>query len=323
MRLLLALMWLLHWLPLPLLGRLGTGVGSLLYLVMGPRRHITQTNLRLCMPELSERERNALARRHFQHYARSVLERGVLWWGSTARLRRLIQVEPGVPDVPGAKDVQDVQREPGVPLAQIGAGPTILLCPHFVCLDVAGVAVMLESSLCSIYTAQRDPVFDGALRRGRTRFRPIELVSRAAGIKPIIRAMRRGLPYFMLPDLDFGARDALFVPFFGVPAATLTAPARIAAATGAKVIPVVATFLPGYRGWKVRFFPAWDDYPGDDLAVSARRMNAFIEARVREAPGEYFWAHKRFKTRPPGVPDVYDASSDSTVPMATDPADGY
>jgi KDO2-lipid IV(A) lauroyltransferase len=272
---------------------------------MGPRRHITQTNLRLCMPELSERERDALARSHFQHYARSVLERGVLWWGSTARLRRLIQVEPGVP------------------LEQIGAGPTILLCPHFVCLDVAGVAVMLESSLCSIYTAQRDPVFDGALRRGRTRFRPIELVSRAAGIKPIIRSMRNHLPYFMLPDLDFGARDALFVPFFGVPAATLTAPARISAATGAKVIPVVATFLPGYRGWKVRFFPAWEHYPDDDLAVSARRMNAFIEERVREAPGEYFWAHKRFKTRPPGVPDVYDASSDSTVQMASDPADGY
>jgi KDO2-lipid IV(A) lauroyltransferase len=305
MRFLLAMMWLLHWLPLPLLGRLGAGVGSLLYVVMAPRRHIAQTNLRLCMPELSGRERNALARRHFQHYARSVLERGVLWWGSTARLRRLIQVEPGVP------------------LDQIAAGPTILLCPHFVCLDVAGVAVMLESSLCSIYTAQRDPVFDGALRRGRTRFRPIELVSRAAGIKPIIRAMRNGLPYFMLPDLDFGARDALFVPFFGVPAATLTAPARIAAATGARVVPVVATFLPGYRGWKVRFFPAWDNYPDDDLAVSARRMNAFIEERVREAPGEYFWAHKRFKTRPPGLPDVYDASSDSPVGMASDPADGY
>jgi len=305
MRLLLAIMWLLHWLPLPLLGRLGTAVGSLLYVVMAPRRHITQTNLRLCMPELAERERDALARRHFQHYARSVLERGVLWWGSTARLRRLIQVAPGVP------------------LDQIAAGPTILLCPHFVCLDVAGVAVMLESSLCSIYTAQRDPVFDGALRRGRTRFRPIELVSRAAGIKPIIRAMRNGLPYFMLPDLDFGARDALFVPFFGVPAATLTAPARLAAATGARVIPVVATFLPGYRGWKVTFYPAWDNYPNDDLAVSARRMNAFIEERVREAPGEYFWSHKRFKTRPPGAPDVYDASSVSAAEMATDPADSY
>jgi KDO2-lipid IV(A) lauroyltransferase len=305
MRFLLAMMWLLHWLPLPLLGRLGTGVGSLLYLVMGPRRHIAQTNLRLCMPELTEQERNALARSHFQHYARSVLERGVLWWGSTARLRRLIQVEPGVP------------------LAQIAAGPTILLCPHFVCLDVAGVAVMLVSPLCSIYTAQRYPVFDGALRRGRNRVQPTQLFSRADGIKPILRAMRNRLPYFMLPDMDFGSRDALFVPFFGMPAATLTAPARIAAATGAKVIPVVATFLPKYRGWKVHFYPAWENYPGDDLAAATRRMNAFIEERVREAPAEYFWAHKRFKTRPPGAPDVYHAPSPLTIPAAGKPTDGH
>ena len=305
MRILIAFLWLLHWLPLSVLGRFGEAVGSLLFLVLGKRRHITLTNLRLCMPELDEKQRRGIAQRHFRAYARSIVERSILWWAPEARVRSLIRVEGSVPQ------------------AAMEAGPTILLCPHFVCLDVAGVAVMLESPLCSIYTAQRNPVFDGALRRGRTRFRPIELVSRAAGIKPIIRAMRRRLPYFMLPDLDFGARDALFAPFFGVPAATLTAPARIAAATGAKVIPVVATFLPGYRGWRVRFYPAWDDYPGDDLALSARRMNAFIEERVREAPGEYFWAHRRFKTRPPGVPDVYDASSDSTVDMASDPADGY
>jgi KDO2-lipid IV(A) lauroyltransferase len=305
MRLLLGLMWLLHWLPLPLLGRLGEMVGSLLFIVMGERRHIALTNLRLCMPELSEAERYALARSHFQDYARSVLERSVLWWAPAARLRRLIQVEPGLP------------------LDDIAAGPVILLCPHFVCLDVAGVAASLDIAGCSIYTAQRNPVFDRALRRGRNRFQPAQLFSRADGIKPILRAMRNRLPYFMLPDMDFGSRDALFVPFFGMPAATLTAPARIAAATGAKVIPVVATFLPRYRGWKVRFYPPWENYPGDDLAVATRRMNAFIEERVREAPAEYFWAHKRFKTRPPGAPDVYHAPSPLTIPAAGKPTDGH
>jgi KDO2-lipid IV(A) lauroyltransferase len=287
MRPLLGMMWLLHWLPLPLLGRLGEAVGSALFLLLRKRRHITLTNLRLCMPELDERARVRLARQHFQGYARSVLERAILWWAPEARLRRLIQVEPEVP------------------LAAIAAGPTILLCPHFVCLDVAGVAVMLHSSLCSIYTEQRNPAFDAVLRRGRSRFRPVKLFSRREGVKPIIRAMREGLPYFMLPDMDFGDKDAAFVPFFGMPAATLTAPGRIAAATGAKVIPVVATFLPGYRGWRVTFYPAWDDYPGDDMVAAARRMNAFIEERVREAPAEYFWTHKRFKTRPPGAPGVY------------------
>ena len=287
MRLMLGLMWMLHWLPLPVLGRIGEAVGALLFALVKSRRRITLTNLRLCLPRLSEAERHVIARRHFQAYARSVLERGILWWASEARLRRLIQVEPGVP------------------LEQIAAGPTILLCPQFVSLDVAGVAVMLETSLCSIYTRQQNRVFDEALRKGRSRFRPIKIVPRADGIKPIIRAMRDGLPFFMLPDMDFGPKDAEFVPFFGIPAATLTAPARIAAATGARVIPVVATYLPGYRGWKVRFYPAWENYPGDDLAAATRHMNAFIEARVLEAPSEYFWAHKRFKTRPPGAPGLY------------------
>lgn len=291
MRLLLGVMWLLHWLPLPLLGRLGEAIGSLLYMVVRSRRHIALTNLRLCLPHLAEGEREAIAKQHFQAYARSVLERGVLWWASEARLKRLI-----VTDLP-------------MPLEAIQSGPTILLCPHFVCLDVAGVAVMLESTLCSIYTRQQNKAFDAALRKGRSRFRPVRLFSRGEGVKPIIRAMRESLPFFMLPDMDFGAKDAEFVPFFGMPAATLTAPARIAAATGAKVIPVVATFLPNYRGWKVSFYPAWEDYPGDDIVAATRRMNAFIEERVLEAPSEYFWAHKRFKTRPPGVPGVYDRNA--------------
>jgi KDO2-lipid IV(A) lauroyltransferase len=287
MRLLLVLMWLLHWLPLPLLGRLGEAVGTVLFAGLATRRHIALTNLRLCLPEYTEAQRRAIARRHFQAYARSVLERGILWWGSEARLRRLIRIEPQLP------------------LSEIQSGPTILLCPHFVSLDVAGVAVALETSLCSIYTRQKNRVFDAALKKGRSRFRPVTIVPRADGIKPIMRAMRAGLPFFMLPDMDFGAKDAEFVPFFNVPAATLTAPARLAAATGARVIPVVATYLPGYRGWKVTFHPAWNDYPGDDVTAATRRMNAFIEARVRETPDEYFWAHKRFKTRPPGEPGVY------------------
>lgn len=287
MRLLLALMWVLHWLPLPLLGRFGSAVGSVLFVLLKTRRQIALTNLRLCMPELSEAERVTLARQHFQAYSRSVWERAILWWAPKERLRRLIRVEPGVP------------------LAAIQAGPVILLCPHFVCLDVAGVAAMLETNVCSMYVQQKNKVFDEVLRRGRSRFRPVQLFSRKEGVKPIIRALREGLPYFMLPDMDFGDKDSAFVPFFGIPAATLTAPGRIAAVTGAAVIPVIATFLPNYQGWRVKFYPAWENYPGQDMAEAARRMNAFIEERVREAPAEYFWTHKRFKTRPPGQPSLY------------------
>jgi KDO2-lipid IV(A) lauroyltransferase len=183
------------------------------------------------------------------------------------------------------------------------------MCPHFVCLEVAGVALTMAVPACSVYSRQSNEVFDAALRRGRLRFSEdaASLVAREAGIKPIIRIMRGGKPFLMLPDMDFGPRESLFVPFFGVPAATLTAPARLAATTGAQLIPVVARFLPNYRGWKVTFYPPWEDYPGEDIEAATRRMNAFIEDRVREAPSEYFWSHKRFKTRPPGEPGFYDA----------------
>jgi len=292
MRLLLGFMWLLHWLPLPVLGRFGDAVGSLLFVVMRPRRHIALTNLRLCMPELTEAERVAIARRHFQAYSRSVWERGILWWASEARLNRLITVAPGP-----------------VPVAEMTSKPTILLCPHFVCLDVAGASIAMVASASSMYVQQKNAVFDQVLRQGRARFRPVKLFTRQDGIKPIFRALKDKLPYFMLPDMDFGEKDAEFVPFFGVPAATLTATARIAAATGAQVMPVIATFLPNYRGWRVTFYPVWDNYPGPDMAAATLRMNQFIEERVRESPDEYFWAHKRFKTRPNGEPSLYQRSN--------------
>ncbi len=280
-------MWLVHWLPLPILGRLGEFLGLVLYRYLKRRRHICLTNLALCLPHLNEQERIVIARRHFQVYVRSVLERGILWWSSERRLRKLIHVEHAIP------------------MSAITQGPSILMCPHFVSLDVAGVAVMLESSLCSIYTPQRNRAFDQALRKGRSRFRPVKLFSRAEGVKPIIRAMKENLPFFMLPDMDFGAKDAEFVSFFGIPAATLTALPRIAAATKAQVIPVIASIRPNYDGWNVKFDQPWPDYPGEDLVVATRQMNAYIETEVLQHTAEYFWTHRRFKTRPEGQASVY------------------
>lgn len=287
MKLLLGLMWLLHWLPLPVLGRLGEGVGTVLFHTMGSRRKIALTNLRLCLPHAPEDERYRIAKQHFQAYARSIFERALLWWAPEKRLRKLIVIESPL-------SIDDIPSQ-----------PTVLLCPHFVCLDVAATALSMYKPACSIYTRQRNKVFDQALRKGRQRFHPITLLSREQGVKPILRAIKQGLPFFMLPDMDFGRKDAEFVPFFGIPASTLTAPARIAAATGARVLPVVATFLPDYRGWKIKVYPPWQDYPGSDMLAATRRMNAFIEERVLEAPAEYFWTHKRFKTRPHGEESVY------------------
>ena len=288
MKLGLAFMWLLHWLPLPVLGRLGKAVGTLLYYVMGTRRRVALTNLQLCFPEMSEAERRKIGRQHFQYFARSLLERAILWWAPRERLEKLIVVDPKLP------------------LEAFKEKPTVLLCPHFVCLEMVGVAITMHITGASMYMRQRNAVFDEALRRGRSRFNPNILVTRQDGIKPILRLLKQGMPFLMLPDMDFGLKDAEFVPFFGQSAATLTALPRIVSAVNGQVIPVVNSFLPGYRGWKVTFYPAWEDFPGGDVLAATRRMNAFIEDRIREHPAEYLWTHRRFKTRPDGQGSVYD-----------------
>jgi KDO2-lipid IV(A) lauroyltransferase len=155
----------------------------------------------------------------------------------------------------------------------------------------------------SIYSRQKNPVLDRYLLRGRMRARSPLMLSRQDGMRPIVKALREGRALYFLPDMDFGARDALFTPFFGVPAATVTALPRLAQLGRATVLPVVARQTPS--GYEVHVYPAWTDYPSGDLEADVRRMNAFIEERVREHPEQYFWAHKRFKTRPPGEPSPY------------------
>ena len=278
----LALVWLLHGLPLAALAAIGRGAGLLLYALARERRRVVLTNLRLCFPELRDGERAALARRHFAAFGRSLLEHGILWWGSRARVLRLVRIE-------------------GLEHWRAVAGrPVIWLAPHFVGLDMGGIRLTAEYPLVSVYSRQKNPAFDAVLLHGRTRLGPTELYSRQDGIRPVAKAIKAGLPFYYLPDMDFGERDSIFVPFFNVPAATITGLSRIAALTGAAVVPAVTTQLPGSAGYVLRFHPAWENYPSGDLAADTRRMNAFIEERVREMPEQYYWLHKRFKTRPPG-----------------------
>jgi Kdo2-lipid IVA lauroyltransferase/acyltransferase len=289
-RLVLALLWLMHWLPLPAQAAIGGGIGAMLHALAGARRRIALRNLELCFPQKSPAERAAIVREHFGWLGRSIVERGLLWYASAERIRSLIHVEG---------DVHFAERS---------EVPVMWLVPHFVALDVAATAVQLFQGQrgATIYQAQTDPVFDAAVRRGRQRFGGSELFSRSDGAKPLIRAIRQHkLGFFNLPDMDFGARDAEFVPFFGVPAATLLAPSRMARALGMKVLPLVAELLPGGQGYRVRVLEPWTDFPTDDAVADARRMNAWIEAEILRNPAQYLWVHKRFKTRPPGEPSLY------------------
>ena len=281
-------LWLLHGLPLPLQAALGNAVGWLLAMVPGRRRHIAATNLALCFPDASEAVRRRWLRQTFQASMRAVLEHGVLWWSPEARLRRLVRIDN--------------------PEAALGDGvrPVIWLAPHFVGLDMGGVRLSMDRQLASMYAPAKDPVTDKFMLHGRSRFFSPTLISRSDGIKPVLKALKAPLPFYYLPDQDHGRLNAVFVPFFGVTAATVSALPRLARLTGAQIVPVVTRQLPWGRGYAVRFYPPWENYPGDDLDADVARMNAFIEDRIREIPAQYLWLHRRFKTRPAGEPSLYE-----------------
>jgi len=281
-------MWLLHGLPLALLSGIGSVLGSVLFLLARERRRVCLTNLSRCFPEMDETARRDLARRHFQALARSLLERAILWWSSRQRIERLVQIE-------GREHLE----------AARSAGPVILFAPHFVGLDAGWTRLTCAMDLASVYSNQKSAVMSQALLRGRTRFGVQRLFSRQDGIRPALAALRDGIPFYYLPDMDYGARDAIFTPFFGVPAATITGLSRLAKLAGARVVPCVTQLLPGGAGYVLRCHPAWDNYPTDDVEADTRRMNAFIEQRVREVPEQYLWTHKRFKTRPAGEDKWY------------------
>lgn len=286
-RLGLGLLWLLHFLPLPALAWLGARLGDVLYAFARERRRVCLTNLAHCLPELPQRDRVALARAHFRAYGRSVLERSLLWWAPRERILRLVRLS-GREHLDAAK-----------------AGPLILLAPHFTGLDAGWSRLCCELDMASVYAKQKSRAVDAALLRGRTRFGKQRLFSRQEGVRPALAALKDKVPFYYLPDLDYGARDTIFVPFFGVPAATITALSRLARLAGARVVPCVTRMLPRGAGYELRCHPAWENFPGEDDAADARRMNAFIEARVREMPEQYLWTHKRFKTRPQGEPGWY------------------
>jgi KDO2-lipid IV(A) lauroyltransferase len=290
-RALFVLLWLLHFLPLPWLARLGNRFGALLYGLGRERRHVALTNLRLCFPQMTEAQREALARRHFAAFGRSFFERGLLWWASEQRIRRLVRISG---------------REH---LDALHGRPVILLVPHFVGLDMGWTRLSLDIRMVSIYASQKNLFFNAALYRGRMRFGDTLLLSRQEGTRKALKAMRDGRPFYYLPDMDYGQRDTIFVPFFGFPAATITGLSRLTRMSGAAVVPCLTRMLPDGAGYEVELLPAWSDYPGDSIEADTRRMNEAIESWVATMPEQYFWLHKRFKTRPPGETSVYSAPS--------------
>jgi len=281
------LLWLLHFLPFRVLVSIGNALGLVLYTLATERRRVSAINLSLCFPELSEAQRARLVRDHFKMFGRGLIERSILWWSSGERIRSLIRVE-------GVENFDAVKGK-----------PSILLTPHFVGMDVGGQWVAQNTDTVCMYANQKNRYLTELLLKKRARFGNQRLYSRQQGLRPILKGMREGMPFIYPPDQDQGIKDGAFIPFFGVPAATMTSVPRIAKMAGAVVVPCITRLLPGAAGYVLTFYPAWENYPtGDDIADTCY-MNEFIEQRVREMPEQYFWLHKRFKTRPEGEAKFY------------------
>lgn len=276
------ILWLMHFLPFRVLVSIGNGLGALLYLLAGERRKVGALNLALCFPDRSAAWREQVLREHFKMFTRGFLERSILFWASQERICSLIRVE-GIEHFNAIKDK-----------------PAIFLTPHFIGLDIAGSWISQQVDAVSVYSNQKNRYLNDLLYNKRIRFRQQKIFSRLQGLRPIIKELRNGKPFFYLPDQDQGIKDGAFIPFFGVPAATITALPRLASMTNAVIIPCVTRLLPGGDGYVVTFYPVWENFPSGDDIADTRRMNEFIEQRALEMPEQYFWLHKRFKTRPEG-----------------------
>lgn len=265
-------------------------LACLMWTVLSDRRHVTLTNLRLCFPALTDQQRVAIAKKTYRKLARAALDHGVLWAGDRDDIERMVKFE-------GLENLTEPYRN---------NEPVIVIAPHFIGLDAAGIAFNLHVRGCSLYQRQSNPVWDKAALEGRLRFSEPVLIpksGRGEDLKAIIHAIRQGMPFYYLPDMDHGLKNSIFVPFFGTPAATVPMVGRLAKVTRAKVIFCVAEMTE--TGYVIHVSPVWENFPTNDPEVDTRHVTEQLEKWIEKLPDQYLWTHRRFKTRPEGEPSVY------------------
>jgi KDO2-lipid IV(A) lauroyltransferase len=266
---------------------LGRALGRALYATQGRRRRIAERNLALCFPDGAPEARARLLHSSFESLGIAFFEVALAWWGSDRRVAALGQVH-------GLEHLdQGLERGRGA----------ILLSGHFTTLELGARLLRLHRGFRPMYRPSRNPVWDRIMLRSRERH--VERAIDRRDVRGTLRALRANEPVWYAPDQDYGREHSVFVPFFGVPAATITATARLAALSGAPVLPFFQERLPGGRGYRVTLDPPLEGFPSGDEAADAARINRIIEERVRAHPEQYLWTHRRFKTRPPGAPGWY------------------
>ncbi|MEZ5490058.1 MAG: LpxL/LpxP family Kdo(2)-lipid IV(A) lauroyl/palmitoleoyl acyltransferase [Gammaproteobacteria bacterium] len=278
----LSFMWLLAHLPFPLQIRLGRLIGWLLYLFARERREICRINLELCFPELSAAERQALLRRTFVSNGIGVMEAVMSWYRNPEDFRDRVSIQ-------GLDNLRQAKAE--------GRG-VLLVCAHFTTLEFAGSLLSLYEQMDVTYRKHKNPLFEAVMTNSRKRFYPA--VIERENVREAFRSLKKGHIVWYAPDQDYGPRHSVFVPFFGVQAATITATTRFARANNSPVI-----FFSHYRrddnsGYELEFSPPIENYPSGNEEADAIKINGIIEQAIRKHPDQYLWLHKRFKTQPGG-----------------------
>lgn len=273
-------------LPYPLVARLGSVLGAALYLLPSRRKHVVLVNLRLCFPEKSDREYHALGKAHFRHVVRSYLERGIQWFGSAQSIEKIVQVDSKI-------DLDDKD-----------APPTIFMGFHFVGIEIGCMLYSMQLPVAALYTRMSNTRMCDLAKRQRGRF-GAEMIERSTSARKVLGILRSGKPVMLAADMDHGIENSVFVPFFGVPACTLTSVSRLARLGRARVVPFVTEVLPDFKGYKLTIFEPLNQFPSGNDTDDASTMNAFLEAQVLRFPEQYYWVHRRFKNRPPGAAGVY------------------
>lgn len=283
-------LWLMVKLPYALLLKLGRALGALMLLAAKSRRQIAARNLELCFPELSATERDRLLRENFASSGIAFFEMAMSWWWPSARLARLAHVE-------GLEYLQAAQRE--------GQG-VILMSLHFTTLEIGASLLGQLHTIDGMYREHKNPLFDYIQRHGRERHNLDASAIERDDVRGMLKVLRAGRAIWYAPDQDYGRKQSIFVPLFGVPAATVTATSKFARLGKARVVPFTQQRLADGSGYRLTIHPPLADFPGDSEEADCLRINQWIEQAVRECPEQYLWAHRRFKTRPEGAPKLYD-----------------
>jgi len=281
------LLRLISLLPLPVIATIGSGLGLLVFSLMKSRRQIALQNIAACFPEKSEQQHQVTAKRCFQLIATTTLGMGINWWASPSRLQRLVSYE-------GKQHYEKA-------LAQ--GRNIILLAPHAIALEMGALLLSRERSMITMYQHTRKKLLNDIVKDRRGRFGGI-LVERREPLRKLLKLIRAGNPFYYLPDQDAGEKG-VFVPFFGIDTSTFPTLSKFAKVGDALVLPIYTHILPNGAGWRVVIGEPLENYPSGDEMEDTRRMNEVIETMVRTAPEQYFWVHKRFKTRPPGADCFY------------------